>query len=112
MALSLEDKEILEQLKNNLVQALDDHVKIIKAFGSRVRGDAHEWSDLDVMIVVSQINPEIKEVISQIRYNVMWEYHFRPLISLLLYGEEEFKEASRSLMGNIEEEGVTIWKSA
>ena len=50
MALSLKDKEILEQLKNNLVQALDGHMKIIKAFGSRVRGDAHEWSDLDVII--------------------------------------------------------------
>ena len=112
MALSLKDREILEQLKKDLVQALDDHMKIIKAFGSRVRGDPHEWSDLDVMIVVSQINPKIKEMISQIRYNVMWKYNFRPLISLLLYSEEEFKEVSRSLMGNIEEEGVTIWKSA
>ncbi len=112
MALSMKDKKILEQLKKHLVQALDGQIKIIKAFGSRVRGDAHEWSDLDVMIVVSQINPEVKEMISQVRYNVMWEHNFRPLISLLLYSEEEFKEASRSLMDNIEEEGVTIWQSA
>jgi len=112
MALSMKDKKILEQLKEYLVQALDGQIKIIKAFGSRVRGDAHEWSDLDVMIVISQINPEVKEMISQIRYKVMWEYNFRPLISLLLYSEKEFKEASRSLMDNIEKEGVTIWQSA
>jgi len=86
MAISNKDKEILEQLKKDLVQALGDHMKIIKAFGSRVRGDAHEWSNLDVMVVVLKINPEIKEMISQIRYNVMLEYNFRPLISLLLYG--------------------------
>lgn len=52
------DYEIAKELK----ERLSEFVSIIdfKVFGSRARGDADEYSDMDVFIEVESINKELK----------------------------------------------------
>jgi len=112
----LADREssMLQEFKDAVTKELSHTVKLIKVFGSRARGDAEEWSDLDVLIVVKGDSASIEEKIREIRYETMWQYNFRPLISLLLLSEEEYADLSRLRTGlwrNIEREGVTLWRA-
>ena len=61
------DYEIAKKLKERLsaVVPLID----FKVFGSRARGDADEYSDMDVFLEVESLNKERKERIS----DIVWE---------------------------------------
>jgi predicted nucleotidyltransferase len=110
--LSDRDHRIVHEFKDSLLEALADRLKLIKLFGSRARGEAEEWSDLDVLVVLVNGDSSVREDVRQIRYKTMWRHNFRPLISLLLLSEEEYDNLNRlraRLWQNIEREGITIW---
>jgi predicted nucleotidyltransferase len=115
MELADRDSSVLQEFKEAVSsEGLSHTVKLIKVFGSRARGDAEEWSDLDVLIVVKGDSTSIEEKIREIRYETAWQYNFHPLISLLLLSEEEYANLSRLQTGlwrNIEREGVTLWQA-
>jgi uncharacterized protein len=56
-------RHILEAIAARLREKLGDRITRMYAFGSRVRGDHHEWSDLDVLVVVKEKNPHIQREI-------------------------------------------------
>jgi predicted nucleotidyltransferase len=114
MELAARENSMLQEFKDAVTEGLPHTVKLIKVFGSRARGDAKEWSDLDVLIVVKGDSTSIGERIREIRYETMWQHNFHPLISLLLLSEEEYTNLSRLQTGlwrNIEREGVTLWRA-
>jgi predicted nucleotidyltransferase len=110
--LSDRDHRIVHEFKDSLLEALADRLKLIRLFGSRARGEADEWSDLDVLVVLVNGDSSVREDVRQIRYKTMWRHNFHPLISLLLLSEEEYDNLTRlraRLWQNIEREGITIW---
>ncbi len=114
MELADRESSLLQEFKDTVAQGLPHTVRLVKLFGSRARGDAEEWSDLDVLIVVKGDSTSVEEKIREIRYETMWRYDFRPLISLLLLSEEEYANLSRLQTGlwrNIQREGVTLWQA-
>ena len=48
----VEIKNLLAEFKQGLARIYGDHLKAVVLFGSYARGDYHESSDLDVMIVL------------------------------------------------------------
>lgn len=59
------DKKLILEFKNKLSPELTTHIKKIIIFGSRVRGEAAEDSDFDVIALVDEKTPEIvKEGVS------------------------------------------------
>lgn len=111
-ALSDRDHRIVHEFKDSLLEVLADKLKLIKLFGSRARGEADEWSDLDILVVFVNGDSSVREGVRQIRYQIMWQHDFHPLISLLLLSEEEYDNLTRlraRLWQNIEREGITIW---
>jgi len=114
MQLGDRESSVLQEFKDAVTERLSHAVKLIKVFGSRARGNAKEWSDLDVLIIIKEDSTSIEEKIREIRYETMWRYNFHPLISLLLLSEEEYASLSRLQTGlwrNIEREGVTLWRA-
>ena len=114
MELADRESSVLQEFKDAVAEGLSHTVKLIKVFGSRARGNAEEWSDLDVLIVVKGDSSSTEEKIREIRYETMWQHNFHPLISLLLLSEEEYANLSRLQTGlwrNIEREGVTLWRA-
>jgi predicted nucleotidyltransferase len=108
MAMLDRDLQVARKLKERLssVVTLVD----FKVFGSRSRGDADEYSDLDVFIEVETIDKELKEKISDIAWEVGFYndcMHISPLV-FTRYEIEESPLRISSIVQVIAEEGVRI----
>jgi len=108
MAMLDRDLQVARKLKERLssVVTLVD----FKVFGSRARGDADEYSDLDVFIEVETIDKELKEKISDIAWEVGFYndcMHISPLV-FTRYEIEESPLRISSIVQVIAEEGVRI----
>jgi predicted nucleotidyltransferase len=56
--MSPHEKHTLERIAASLRQGFADRIVAFYAFGSRVRGTHHAWSDFDVLIVVRDRDSE------------------------------------------------------
>jgi len=101
------DLEIALELKqrlSNVVRMID-----FKVFGSRARGEADAYSDMDVFIEVEVVNRDVKDRIR----DIAWEVGFKHLIhvSPVIFTRHDLEETplrSSPLVRNIAEEGVAL----
>lgn len=101
------DYEIARQLKDRLSEVV--HLIDFRVFGSRARGDADEYSDMDVFIEVDNIDKQLKK---KIRY-IVWELGFENsiYISPLIFTRYEIEDSplrASPILENINEEGVKV----
>ena len=87
------DKSLIIDFKKRISVEIEKHVRKIIVFGSRVKGNAAEDSDLDVVVLIDGKNPDVEKSLEDIAYNIMWEHDFNPIISLKIFVESEFNEA-------------------
>ncbi|MEN9798515.1 MAG: hypothetical protein RL653_2211 [Pseudomonadota bacterium] len=86
---------------------LGDDVKELVLFGSRARGDAHEGSDYDVLLVVPARTRELRDRLLDIEVDFMNRYG--ALFATLLRSVDEWRAtAGFPLAINIEREGVPL----
>jgi predicted nucleotidyltransferase len=105
------DKALVLELKNRLPADLKTHLKDLIVFGSRVTGEATEYSDLDVVALVDEKTDDIEKRFEDIAYEVMWDHDFKPIISLKVLAESRFYDALKkgySFYKNIESAGVSV----
>ena len=101
------DLEIAAELRRRLAEVVP--LLDFRIFGSRARGDADEYSDLDVFIKVEWIDRKVKEKIE----DVIWEVGFNNfmVISPLIFTRDEIENTalrSSAIVKNITEEGVSL----
>jgi predicted nucleotidyltransferase len=99
------DRTILEEFAAR-VRALYPSARIW-AFGSRTRADAQADSDLDVCVVLDQVSPEIRTIISDVAWEVGFDRDL--LISTVLFSTEMFERgrcSASTIVQTIREEGV------
>jgi len=104
------DRDILvaQKLKDRLSRVVN--LVDFKVFGSRARGDADEYSDLDVFIEVETLDKEMKGKISDIAWEVGFYndcIHISPLV-FTRYEIEESPLRISSIVKVIAEEGVQV----
>ncbi|RLE01542.1 MAG: nucleotidyltransferase domain-containing protein [Candidatus Aminicenantes bacterium] len=101
-------QKVLKELKEELQTIYGKRLKKVILYGSWVRNQATEDSDIDISFVLEgEVIPgkEIDRVISiineiNLRYGV--------LISIYPVSEEKFRVVNSPLLLNIREEGITI----
>ncbi|HPB82379.1 MAG TPA: nucleotidyltransferase domain-containing protein [Spirochaetota bacterium] len=78
----MEPIQLLDEIKSELVHNFDDLIQKVILFGSRIEGNAREYSDYDVLVVISRsINWEerdrIRDVLAElnIRYDIIIDTH-------------------------------------
>jgi len=105
------DRSVILEFKGRLPADVMAHIQKVVAFGSRVRGETEEGSDLDLLILVDQKTPELEAKIEDIAYQVMWDHDFKPMISIKVFAEGGYRNSLRegfSFYKNIEREGVPL----
>lgn len=105
------DKQIILDLKKRLPGDVSTRIKKLIVFGSRARGEGTEDSDLDLIVLVDDKTPDIETMIDDIVYEVMWDYDFKPIVSLKVFAEAQFKNAvdkGLSFYKHVEKEGVYL----
>lgn len=101
------DYEIARQLKDRLAEIV--HLIDFRVFGSRARGDADEYSDMDVFIEVDNLDKQIKKKIR----HIVWELGFENSIYIapLIFTRSEIEDSplkASPILENINEEGVKV----
>lgn len=105
------DRELVLELRNKIPTEIDKHIERVVVFGSRVRGESVEDSDLDVLLLVDVKTPEIEQRLEDIAYELMWDHDFRPIISLKVVEFSKYHDAVRrgfSFYNHIGQEGITV----
>jgi len=76
-------------------------------YGSRARGDFQEWSDYDILVIVSEKNKGIERRIDKIA----WDINYRKLVSIvpIVCAESKFREDKyEPLYMNVRREGIAL----
>ncbi len=100
---------ILRELKRSLGSFLGDQLVSMVLFGSMVRGDYDDKSDIDVAVIVRGLTRKLKGQILDEVAELELEHHM-PL-SVLVLSEDEFnrlKKRERRIALDIEREGVAL----
>ncbi|EGV18430.1 nucleotidyltransferase family protein [Thiocapsa marina] len=83
---------------------LGAHLKELRLFGSRARGDARVNSDYDMLVIVDARSPEIRATILDIEVDLIARYGV--LVTSLVRSEAEWEQRQGTPLAlNIEREG-------
>jgi predicted nucleotidyltransferase len=101
------DRRIALELKQRLSHVVP--LVDFSVFGSRARGDADKYSDMDVFVEIEYLTKDLKEKISE----VTWEVGFKNevVISALIFTRDELENTplrSSPIVQAINEEGVRV----
>jgi len=101
------EKEVLDKFKSLLLQRVG--IQSLVLFGSRARGDATLYSDMDVLVVVDELDEEIQSYIS----NSAWQAGFDHGIVVVpvVFTREEWEdgpERSSLLAETVRHEGIPL----
>lgn len=101
------DYKIAKELKKRLSEIV--HLIDFRVFGSRVRGDEDEYSDMDIFIEVECLDKKLKKNIRDIIWEVGFEnsVYISPLI-FTLYEIEDSPLRASPIVKTIYKEGVKI----
>ena len=97
--------EALRKLKDAL--ARDFQLVELRLFGSKARGDSDPESDIDVLIILKDINREIRKRVSVLCCDLSIDHHV--VITPILYSLSEFNSGRTRVTPfyrNVEREGV------
>ena len=101
------DYEIAKELKEKLSKIV--HLLDFRVFGSRVRGNQDEYSDMDVFIEVESLGKELEEKLHEVAWEIGLEnsIYISPLI-LTRYEVENSPLRVSPIIKNITAEGVKV----
>jgi len=101
------DQSIAKEFQRRLMALVP--VLDLCVFGSRSRGDATEDSDMDIFIKVERINPELRQRI----FDLAWEVGFERdrIISTIVATEDQLRHGAfgaNPLVDKIKKEGARL----
>lgn len=81
----------------------------IQVFGSKIRGDFREDSDIDVLIIVRERSEAVLDILADISLEI--DLNFDAKISLVIFSQEEYKQNEAwetPFTRNISREGILL----
>ncbi len=99
--------KVAAEFAKHVRQRLKHHLKRIILFGSRARGDFHEGSDYDFLLVVDKRKKAYDNILLNISVDFLNKYEV--LIGDIICDESEWENKKRFPIGlNILKEGVEL----
>jgi predicted nucleotidyltransferase len=110
--LSFIEEEILNHLSKLLEKEIPEVVKLI-VFGSRVKGESTENSDLDIAVIVDidNIDKKLWEMLWRIKWRVLKDLRSEEFpLSLIPITKRNFLSNNLGLEKSIKREGKVWWE--
>ena len=85
--------QALVEFKEKLSQKLAGEVLELKLFGSKVRGDSHKESDIDVLVVLKRKTKKNEDFILELTTDLLLKYGV--LISPIIFSKREYNYQRR-----------------
>ena len=104
------EKAALSEFVARLRERYADEVVLVTLFGSKVRGDFDEESDLDVLVVLKNGDWRFRDEVALVAFDPMLEHDI--VIMPLVIDLEHYQWLQRyhaPLYRNIQAEGVDLW---
>ena len=100
---------LLQELHTRLQALYGERLDRLVLFGSHVRGDNREESDIDLMVVLKGKEIDVYEELSRLM-DVIYplELEHRELISVIPVGSADYAAGSSALLRNVRREGISI----
>ncbi len=107
-----EDRAALFRLAGEVRELLGDRLDRIVLFGSRARGDVHEESDIDVLVLTRDKLPvELRKRLSWTATDIQVETPTYPPFSLVVISGDHFdllRQRERLFALDVEREGIDL----
>jgi predicted nucleotidyltransferase len=99
-------QQLVRQIKEYLLKQYRKKIKQVILYGSHVRGEATEDSDIDVLVVVDDsLDPfEVRNSLSALLYDILLDTG--ELISVITIPEQLFRSYNSPFLLNVREEGI------
>lgn len=88
--LTVEETTWLERYKRELAERFPGLVEEIILFGSKARGDAHEDSDIDLLVIIREGDWRVKRKVGEIGHDLAVGVYVAP--SIFVYTREKIME--------------------
>jgi predicted nucleotidyltransferase len=102
-------QKAIQALKQALVHRFGTDVEL-RIFGSVARGDYHEYSDIDILVVLPvPVNNAVEEQVFDMAYDIELEYGL--VIGTIVYSKDFWysdRAAVMPLFRNIQREGLFV----
>jgi predicted nucleotidyltransferase len=102
----VEIQNLLTKLKQGLAKIYGDRLKAVYLFGSYARGDYHEGSDLDVMIVLDNYKSYWDELVRSAELASDLSLEYNVTVSRMIMTEEQWKKGDLPVLWNVRAEGI------
>lgn len=103
-------RDSLARFRALLAARFGSRLREVVLFGSCARGDAHEESDVDVLVVVDDLTVEERRVVIDLSYDVDSEGPWLGLSPLAYSTRQatELRQRERALFVDIDREGIRV----
>jgi predicted nucleotidyltransferase len=104
------EQAAVESVVESLVGTLGENLIRLVIYGSKVRGDYSEDSDIDLLVLVKQVSSEQRMLIYDRLLDLELRYESR--ISLVFFSEYEYErnlELESFFIENVNRDGVDLW---
>ena len=101
-------REALDEARRRLTQMYRDRLACVVLYGSQARGDAHQDSDVDVLVVLHGAYDLFAEIKRLVRLQTDLLDAHGVLVVFQPFSETEYHDDSRPLMRNVHAEGLEL----
>lgn len=99
-------KQVVNKVKEHLIELYGEKIKQVIVYGSYIRGEATKDSDVDLLVVVdnSLAPSEVRKNLSDLLFDILLEEG--ELVSVIAVTEHFFENYNSPFMLNVRKEGV------
>ena len=109
-----EKRTVIQKFVVEIEKIFSSSLRKIILYGSYARGDYNSNSDIDIMILTSLLDTEIKKIENEV-YDIAFEFEMKNevIISINIKNEEHFNYWLGALpyYDNVKKEGIILWDS-